>query len=38
MVGSFQMIKLYDPTVIGPEDEVDMTDVDAALSAAGIDL
>ena len=38
MVGSFQMIKLYDPTVIGPEDEVDMSDVDAALTAAGIDL
>ena len=38
MVGSFQMIKLYDPTVLGPEDVVDMEDIDAALTAAGINI
>ena len=38
MVGSFQMIKLYDPTVLGPEDEVNMEEIDAALTAAGICL
>ena len=38
MVGSFQMIKLYDPKVIGPEDEVNMEDIDAALTAAGINI
>ena len=39
MVGSFQMIKLYDPEVLGPEDDVSMDDIaeiDAALSAAGM--
>lgn len=38
MVGSFQMIKLYDPTVLGPEDEVNMEEIDAALTAAGINI
>ena len=36
MVGSFQMIKLYDPAVLGPEDEVNMEDIDAVLTAAGM--
>ena len=38
MVGSFQMIKLYDPTAIEPEDEVNMEEIDAALTAAGINI
>ena len=38
MVGSFQMIKLYDPAVIEPEDEVNMEEIDAALTAAGINI
>ena len=36
MVGSFQMIKLYDPEVLGPEDVVDMEELDAVLTAAGM--
>ena len=36
MVGSFQMIKLYDPAVLGPEDAIDMDDIDAVLTAAGL--
>jgi len=36
MVGSFQMIKLYDPAVLGPEDAVDMDEIDAVLTAAGM--
>jgi len=36
MVGSFQMIKLYDPAVLGPEDAIDMVDIDAVMTAAGI--
>jgi len=36
MVGSFQMIKLYDPAVLGPEDAIDMVDIDAVLTAAGM--
>ena len=36
MVGSFQMIKLYDPAVLGPENEVNMEDIDAVLTAAGM--
>ena len=38
MVGSFQMIKLYDPAAIEPEDEVNMEEIDAALTAAGINI
>jgi division/cell wall cluster transcriptional repressor MraZ len=36
MVGSVRMIKLYDPTVLGPEDEVDVDELDAVLTAAGM--
>ena len=36
MVGSFQMIKLYDPEVLGPEDDVNMDELDAVLTAAGM--
>ena len=36
MVGSFRMVKLYNPELLGSEDEIDMSDVDAALSAAGL--
>ena len=36
MVGSFRMIKLYSPEVLPPEDEVNMDEIDAALTAAGL--
>ncbi len=36
MVGSFRMIKLYDPAVLGAAGEIDMGDIDAALTAAGM--
>ncbi len=36
MVGSFRMIKLYDPALLGPEDKIDIEELDAALSAAGL--
>ena len=36
MVGSFRMIKLYSPAVLPPEDEVNMEEIDAALTAAGM--
>ena len=36
MVGSVRMIKVYDPAVLGPEDEVDIADLDAVLTAAGM--
>ncbi len=36
LVGSIRMIKLYDPALIGPEDRVDIDELDAALSAAGL--
>ena len=36
MVGSVRMLKLYDPAVLGPEDEVDVDELDALLTAAGL--
>ena len=36
MVGSVRLIKLYDPAVLGPEDEVDVDELDALLTAAGL--
>jgi hypothetical protein len=30
------MIKLYDPAVLGPADEVDVAELDAVLTAAGM--
>jgi len=36
MVGSVRMIKLYAPEVLGPEDDVNIEDLDAALTAAGM--
>ena len=36
MVGSVRMIKVYDPAVLGPEDEVDIADLDEVLTAAGM--
>ena len=36
MVGSFRMIKLYSPEVLPPENEVNMDEIDAALTAAGL--
>jgi division/cell wall cluster transcriptional repressor MraZ len=36
MVGSVRMIKLYDPAVLGPADEVDVAELDAVLTAAGM--
>lgn len=36
MVGSVRLIKLYDPAVLGPEDEVDVDELDALLTAAGM--
>jgi division/cell wall cluster transcriptional repressor MraZ len=36
MVGSFRMIKLWDPTVLKPADEVDIAALDAAFEAAGL--
>jgi DNA-binding transcriptional regulator/RsmH inhibitor MraZ len=36
MVGSFRMIKLWDPSALAPVDEVNASELDAALSAAGL--
>ena len=36
MVGSFRMIKLWDPAALSPVDEVNASDLDAALAAAGL--
>ncbi len=36
LVGSVRMVKLYDPALIGPEDAVDIDELDAVLSAAGL--
>ena len=36
MVGSVRMLKLYDPVDLGPEDEVDVDELDALLTAAGL--
>jgi hypothetical protein len=30
------MLKVYDPAVLGPEDEIDIEGLDAELSAAGM--
>jgi division/cell wall cluster transcriptional repressor MraZ len=36
MVGSVRMIKVYSPELLGPEDDVDIGELDAALTAAGM--
>ena len=36
MVGSFRMVKLYAPEVLGPEDVVDISEIDSVLTAAGM--
>ena len=36
MVGSLRMIKLYDPSMLGPEDDVNIEEIDALLTAAGL--
>ena len=36
IVGSVRMLKVYDPAVLGPEDEIDIEGLDADLSAAGM--
>ena len=36
MVGSFRMVKLYAPEVLGPEDAVDISEIDSVLTAAGM--
>lgn len=36
MVGSFRMIKLWDPAVLGPQDSIDIGELDRALAAAGL--
>jgi len=36
MVSSVRMIKVYNPEVVGPEDEVDIGELDAVLTAAGM--
>ncbi len=36
LVGSVRMIKLYDPALIGPADQVDIAEFDAALSSVGL--
>ena len=36
MVGSVRMIKLYDPAMLPPEDEVDVESFDAVMTAAGM--
>ena len=36
MLGSFRMIKLWDPSALAPEDTVDAKALDEALSAAGL--
>lgn len=36
MVGSFRMIKLWDPSALAPVDEVNASELDEALAAAGL--
>lgn len=36
MVGSFRMVKLYAPEALGPEDAVDIGEIDSVLTAAGL--
>jgi hypothetical protein len=36
MVGSFRMIKLWNPAALAPVDEVDVAALDAAFEAAGL--
>lgn len=36
MVGSFRMVKLYAPDVLGPEDAVDIEEIDSVLTSAGL--
>ena len=36
MVGSFRMIKLWNPAALAPQDEVNAAELDAALAAAGL--
>jgi len=36
MVGSFRMIKLWDPAALAPAEEVDVAALDAAFEAAGL--
>ena len=36
MVGSFRMVKLYAPEALGPEDAVDIGEIDSVLTAAGM--
>lgn len=36
MVGSVRMVKIYAPEMLGPADEVDIENLDALLSAAGL--
>ncbi|MBQ5795189.1 MAG: hypothetical protein IIW14_04260, partial [Kiritimatiellae bacterium] len=36
IVGSVRMLKVYNPEVLGPEDEIDIESLDADLAAAGM--
>lgn len=36
IVGSVRMLKVYNPEVLGPEDEIDIEGLDADLAAAGM--
>lgn len=36
MVGSFRMVKLYAPAALGPEDAVNIEEIDDVLTAAGL--
>ena len=36
IVGSVRMLKVYDPALLGPEDEIDIEGLDADLAAAGM--
>ena len=36
MLGSFRMIKLWDPKALAPEDEINVQELDAALTEAGL--
>jgi hypothetical protein len=36
IVGSVRMLKVYDPAVLGPEDEIGIDGLDADLAAAGM--